>query len=287
MSDAVRPAARALLVLGRVSNLPTVWSNCLCGWLLGGGGSEWVLLLLGLGASLIYVGGMYLNDAFDAAFDRRHRRERPIPSGAIAEALVWQIGIALLAGGTLALVFLGVPTALLTLLLVASVVVYDAVHKAIAFSPVIMASCRLFLVLVAASAGDDGVTGLALWSAIALSCWVIGLSYVARRESVRGPLAAWPMVVLAVPAVLTMIVNNHEYRLRGLLLAGIVVTWSILCLRHTFGARQRNLGRTVSGLLAGIPLVDLAASQPDPAAAVVHILCFAAALLAQRFVPAT
>ena len=40
---------RALLILGRVSNLPTVWSNCLAGWLLGGGG-EWgrfVVLCLG------------------------------------------------------------------------------------------------------------------------------------------------------------------------------------------------------------------------------------------------
>ena len=29
---------RTLLVLGRVSNLPTVWSNCFAGWLLAGGG---------------------------------------------------------------------------------------------------------------------------------------------------------------------------------------------------------------------------------------------------------
>ncbi len=287
MSDAVPPAARALLVLGRVSNLPTVWSNCLCGWLLGGGGSEWVLLLLCFGSSLIYVGGMYLNDAFDAAFDRQHRRERPIPSGAIQESIVWQIGIALLAGGALSLVFLGTTTAFLTLLLVVSVLVYDAVHKAIAFSPVIMASCRLFLVLVAASAGDEGVTGLAAWSAIALACWVIGLSYVARRESVRGPLALWPMGVLALPAVLTLIVNNRDFRLRGLLAAGLVVTWAVLCLRHTFGAGQRNVGRTVSGLLAGIALVDLAASPPEPAAVIVHLACFGAALLAQRVIPAT
>lgn len=287
MSDAVRPTARALLVLGRVSNLPTVWSNCLSGWLLGDGGSELVLLLLCLGASLVYVGGMYLNDAFDAAFDRRHRRERPIPSGAVSEALVWQVGIALLAGGTFTLVFLGLPTAVLTLLLVGSVVLYDAVHKAIAFSPVIMALCRLFLVLVAASAGDRGVTGLALWSAIALACWVVGLSYVARRESVRGPMALWPLASLAVPVGLTLLTNNHEYRFRGILLAGILVTWAVLCLRHTFWAPQRNIGRTVSGLLAGIALVDLAASPPDPAAAVVHIACFAAALLGQRFVPAT
>ena len=28
---------KALLLLGRVSNLPTIWSNCLASWLLAGG----------------------------------------------------------------------------------------------------------------------------------------------------------------------------------------------------------------------------------------------------------
>ena len=83
---------RALLVLGRVSNLPTVWSNCLAGWLLGGGG-EWNRFaeLCG-GATLLYVGGMYLNDAFDAEFDAEYRRERPIPSGVISRGSVWRLG---------------------------------------------------------------------------------------------------------------------------------------------------------------------------------------------------
>ena len=61
---------RTLLLLGRVSNLPTVWSNCLAGWLLGGGGEWWRLGLLSCGATSMYVGGMFLNDAFDAAFDK-------------------------------------------------------------------------------------------------------------------------------------------------------------------------------------------------------------------------
>src|SRR5881392_1903166 len=67
------PYWRTLLVLGRVSNLPTVWSNCLAGWLLGGGG-RWALLAWAcVGTSLLYVAGMFLNDAFDFNFDRQHR----------------------------------------------------------------------------------------------------------------------------------------------------------------------------------------------------------------------
>ena len=98
---------RALLVLGRVSNLPTIWSNCLCGWLIGVGYAgidtidDWSMLLwLCAGGTAMYLGGMYLNDACDVAFDRKYRKERPIPSGAISEGTVWKIGIGLLALGT-------------------------------------------------------------------------------------------------------------------------------------------------------------------------------------------
>ena len=90
------PSLRTLLILSRASNLPTVWSNCLAAWWLGGGGSLWTLPPLLLGASLLYIGGMFMNDAVDVEFDRQHRTERPIPSGQITEKLVWQISFGLL-----------------------------------------------------------------------------------------------------------------------------------------------------------------------------------------------
>jgi 4-hydroxybenzoate polyprenyltransferase len=287
MAPASHPTARTLLVLGRVSNLPTVWSNVLCGWLLAGGGSFALLLLLGVCTSALYVGGMYLNDAFDAAFDRQHRRERPIPSGAISEARVWQIGTGLLGLGTLPLLWLGPDTAVCSVLLVGCILLYDAIHKAVAFSPVIMAACRFFLILVAASAGIDGITGLTLWTALALSGWILGLSYVARRESLPGALAWWPLIAMGLPVLLALLINNGEHRFRGIWLSALLVTWAALCLRHTFTRVQRNLGRTVSGLLAGICLVDLLASPPHAAATAGFLLCFGAALLLQRFIPAT
>ena len=69
---------KAFLILGRISNLPTVWSNCLAAYILSEGGvSETVeiekFILLNLGATFLYLGGMFLNDAFDANFDRKHR----------------------------------------------------------------------------------------------------------------------------------------------------------------------------------------------------------------------
>ena len=66
---------KALLLLGRTSNLPTVWSNCLAAWLLAGGGLAETadiqrFVWLNVGATLLYLAGMFLNDAFDVKFDR-------------------------------------------------------------------------------------------------------------------------------------------------------------------------------------------------------------------------
>ena len=68
------------------------------GWIVIPCGSV-IFGLLILGATGLYVGGMYLNDACDAVWDRKHRPERPIPSGLIAEKTVWSLGIGMMAGG--------------------------------------------------------------------------------------------------------------------------------------------------------------------------------------------
>ncbi len=279
---------RALLVLSRASNLPTVWSNCLAGWLLGGGGDPKSFALLCLGASFLYTGGMFLNDAVDAQFDTRYRRERPIPSGAIQAHTVWLFSVGWLAAGMLILARIGRTSFALSLILVTCIIVYDLVHKLLAFSPVLMAGCRFFLYLLAASTAAKGVTGAAVWSAFALAAYVIGLSYLARRESTQGLLSYWPCGLLTVPILLALILNAEEYQNRAMVLATLLGLWIVRSLRHTVWTTERNVGRTVSGLLAGIVLVDLLAVVPAAfPTGMIFLLLFASALLFQRFVPAT
>ncbi len=282
------PSWRTLLVLGRTSNLPTVWSNCLAGWWLGGEGNVQNLAPLLLGATLVYVGGMYLNDAFDADFDAQFRRERPIPSGAISLVLVWRIGMGLLGAGAVCLILLGRTTGILAVALVLCVLIYDAVHKLITVSPVLMAACRFLLYLVAASTAVDGVTGYAVWCGFAMAAYIVGLSYIARVESNRGQLRYWPCLLLAIPIILALIMNNGEYLEPALLVSAILGLWIVRCLRYTFGGMDRNVGFTVSGLLAGIPWVDLLAVAYCPRQfAAVFIGLFLAAVVFQRYVPAT
>src|ERR1039458_7507100 len=158
---------RTLLVLGRVSNAPTVWSNCLAGWWLGGGGPWWRGAVLSLTVTLLYFAGMFLNDAFDAGFDRQNRRARPIPSGAISEKETWQWGFCPLTLGAAGLIWAGTTTAILTLLLTGCILLYNLIHKLAGASPVLLGACRLLVYLVSASLARDGVTGTVLWCGLA------------------------------------------------------------------------------------------------------------------------
>lgn len=295
-----KPYWRTLLILGRVSNLPTVWSNCLAGWILAGGGLWERFFLLSSGASLLYLGGMYLNDAFDAEFDRQHRADRPIPSGAIRRADVWILGILWLLSGLGCIAILvfhppheaGVPnplkTGLLAILLVVSIFVYDAVHKALTLSPVLMAACRFFLILLAASTGDIGITGLSIWTALVMASYIVGLSYIARQESIFTVLRYWPCIFMAAPVVLAFVVDRGEWRARGLVLSTLFLIWTAQALIHAYWLANKNIGLCVSRLLAGIVLVDLlSVANAGPGMLFAFAALFLLALLFQHFVPAT
>jgi len=287
---------RALLILGRVSNLPTVWSNCLAAWWLAGGGPWDRFALLCVGATLVYLGGMYLNDACDVEWDRAHRNERPIPTGAVGEKEVWFWTMGLLSAGTFSFLAFGRMSMVYAVLLLLSVVLYNAFHKRISWSPVLMAFCRVFLFLAAGSAaegtGDPESWGLVVWTAIVLGLYIVGLTYVAKHESIPGVLRYWPCILLAAPIVLATIVNGGDHRFVGAGFAIVMGGWAIRCVTHTFGGRKPQIGRTVSGLLAGIVLVDALAvvggvAQGEPWLTGIFAGLFGMALLFQRFIPAT
>jgi len=280
---------RTLLILGRVSNLPTVWSNCLAGWWLGGGENFANLPWLFFGVSALYIGGMYLNDAFDVDFDRQHRPERPIPSGAISLPVVWGWGLAWLGLGALSLIFIGKVTGALALVLILCIIIYDATHKVITASPWLMGACRFWIYVIAGSTASWGVNGWPIWCGVALALYVAGLSHMARLESSRAAIPRWPLVLLVVPVFLALLMDTGENRVPALLLSLILVLWIARCVRPMFQGGQVNVGRIVSGLLAGIVFVDWLAVAPGcpPALNAVFLILFGATLGLQRFVPAT
>jgi 4-hydroxybenzoate polyprenyltransferase len=231
---------------------------------------------------------MFLNDALDADFDRQHRQERPIPSGTISAGKVWGWGFGLLVSGVLLLSLLGKSSIAFALLLCGCIIIYDAIHKAITLAPLLMAACRLLLYLLGSAAALHGVTGLAVWNGLALALYIVGLSYIARKESARGAVQFWPCWPLAAPVILAWVINTAEYKIRALVLSLLLVSWIAHCLRDTYWTATLSVGRTVAGLLAGICLVDLlAVAGGTPATTATFLLLFVAALLLQRFIPAT
>jgi len=283
------PRLRTLLILGRVSNLPTVWSNCIAGWWMTGHGNYWKLPLLFFGTSALYAGGMFLNDAFDAEFDRQRRSTRPIPSGAITRELVWIWSFSLLAAGALALAVIGPATGFLALLLLASIIIYDATHKAITASPWLMGLCRFWVYVIAGTTGTNGLDGGPIWCGIVMALYVVGLSYVARRESFRGPVPYWPLLLLAAPVAMAMLMNTGDARKAAMLLSVVLVLWIARCVRTIFFQADVHVGKIVSGLLAGIIFVDWLDVAPlcPTALSATFLVLFGLTLWCQRFVPAT
>jgi 4-hydroxybenzoate polyprenyltransferase len=282
---------RTLLVLGRVSNLPTVWSNAIAGWLLGGGGHHWKLPFLFLGLSLLYTGGMYLNDAFDEEFDRQRRSERPIPSGKISAAMVWKLGFAQIGLGILLLCVCGWVAALGAILLALTILLYDFTHKFFIGSPWLMGACRFWVYLIAGATGISGLNGFAIFGGVALAFYVVGLSQVARRETARGRIAIQPLLLLAVPIAMALMQNTGDYRREALWISAVLLLWLVRRLRNVFFGGETNASWVVTNLLAGIVFVDWLAVAPIiPShfqSACIFLGLFGLAKWFQKFIPAT
>jgi 4-hydroxybenzoate polyprenyltransferase len=283
------------LRLGRVSNLPTVWTNTLAGIVLAGGHvADRRTLPLIAAFSLFYVSGMYLNDAYDAEIDARERPERPIPSGRANVETVFTSGFVMMALGLALLVwtgYRGAGTGLGAVMgglgLGAAIVLYNRRHKDNPLSPVLMGICRV-LVYVTAGLAVASELPSALWTgAFLLLCYLIGLTYVAKQETLGEVRNLWPLLFLSAPLV---------YALAGALdsptaaiLAVAFVLWVGIALWFLWRRQPGDVPRAVVSLIAGISLLDavLIAGAGASSIAWLAVAGFVLTLALQRFVPGT
>jgi 4-hydroxybenzoate polyprenyltransferase len=278
---------RTALKLGRVSNLPTVWSNVIAATALAGGAPLRTIALVAGAMSLLYVGGMYLNDAFDSETDARERPERPIPSGEVSSGTAFAAGFVLLGAGVLLLVITRPEAGAIGLVLAGAIVLYDRYHNGNPLSPVIMGACR-GLVYVAAAAAALGAAGhVVLLAALAIAAYVAGLTYAARGEALDRLGTAWPLVLLAAPLMLAAPQLDATLAALASLAAWLAGAFAItnLLLRRAPG----DLARAVALLIAGIAVNDalLAATTGDAYAPFACLACILLTLILQRHVPAT
>jgi len=280
-SLALSEKLRAWMILGRISNLPTVWSNCLAGCWLGGWNTPMALVLLCLGSTLLYVGGMFLNDVCDSKFDAEFRRERPIVTGTISRRAAISASATLFIAGIVLINAINNRSGLLAIGLTLLIVTYDWSHKRIRTAPLLMAGCRFLLYLTAAAAGLSGITPRAVIFGAALGIYVVGLSYIARGESRPAPTSRGLWLLLFLPAVAGFALHPSFFTALVSLPLILLLGWAMIVCRE-------NVGRAVALLLAGIVLVDLIAISTTVLLPIAGFLTlFSATLLFQRYIPAT
>ncbi|MBT0665818.1 UbiA family prenyltransferase [Geobacter pelophilus] len=194
---------KAYLDLCRVSNLPSIWTNVLCAFVLATGlFAPGQYLVLAVALSCFYLAGMCLNDVFDAEHDRAHRPSRPIPSGRVTLRGAVTFSAALLTAGFLLLLALPFRQGLLAaLLLLITIIWYDRHHKKNPLSVLLMASCR-FLVFAVTALSATGMLKLPVITAGSVQfLYVVSISLVARHENNRPKPFARPVIPLMLAGI--------------------------------------------------------------------------------------
>ncbi len=290
---------RALGNLTRISNLPTVVTNALVGVALGGGGAGWGDWALALGAvTLFYCGGMALNDVVDAAWDREHKRERPIARGDLSLNTGLTVSAVCLFGGAALAVVPGFESSALGLGLLLSIVLYNALHKRFVFSVVFMGCCRLLAVglpcvMVGGWPGDPR----AWWYGALLGAYTVLLTLAARGEdggtrsfprllgwlTMLAPLGAAALFAIPVPEALAP---------AGVALVLVALVSAALWTARCASCASRGgplIKAGVLGWLAGFCLIDavVLASIGEAALAGAAIACFVLTTLGHRVILGT
>jgi 4-hydroxybenzoate polyprenyltransferase len=284
------------LRLGRVSNLPTVWTNVLAGLTLAGAGaSAPQITVLMISMTFFYLGGMYLNDAFDAKIDAAERPERPIPSGQVSARTVFSLGFAMLGLGIAGLACAGkqLPDgtgwapAIAGLALAACIIFYNWNHKNNPLGPLVMGACRMLVYVAAGLVITTTLPKGLYFGAGVLLCYLIGLTFAAKQENLNRITNLWPLVFLGVP--FAYVAGALEVDQASMLIFAGFLIWVLYALSFLVFPSRINVPRAVISLLAGICLLDalLIAASGETNLALFALVGFPLTLAFQRWIPGT
>lgn len=280
------------LTLGRTSNLPTVWTNVIAGLGLVSYSKDWLTLsLVAAAISLLYLMGMFANDAFDAKWDSEHQPQRPIPSGqtSVKEVTVFA-GIFTALATLLFALAVGQGPALMAWLsyaaLICAILLYDWKHKAWSFSPWVMGVTRC-LVYVSAALAVSLWNLQVLYAGLSLLLYIAGITFLARAEHQDNVVSYVPVVLLFAPVAVAIYIGNGTI-MSWLCIAASIV-WTGRAIYATMGQSSMPLPRVIGALLAGICLVDamFLASVGLSTLAIICLGCFVLCLLLQKKIAAS
>jgi 4-hydroxybenzoate polyprenyltransferase len=178
-------------------------------------------VLLVLASSCLYCGGMVWNDYFDFEQDLRERPFRPLPSYRIALPTAARFGAFLLVAGVFFAALSGQRSegwdwsaAVVALLLVGAILLYDGWLKRTWAGPISMGLCRFLNVLLGLTVAVDSIQTWGFVLALVIGTYIVGVTWFARKEAVLSKqielTAAAAIMLAALPLALFLPVLGKQ-----------------------------------------------------------------------------
>jgi len=271
---------RDYLELMRLPNVFTSMADVAMGFLfvrdLVTAADVWLLALLLGSSSLLYLAGVVLNDVFDLELDSRERPFRPLPSGRISLGAARWFGWGLLFAGAVlgfvaAFLISNILPATIVVILVTSILIYDAGLKSTVIGPILMGACRMFNVFLGMSAAGGAFAAEHWTVAGAIGLYITGVTWFARTENTRSArlhLALATIVMMLGIALLSSLphwsdrinplLQEEPQRWRLLMLIlGMLIGWR--CLRAIIAPSPAQVQAAVTQSIFSLIILDAAA----------------------------
>ena len=133
-----------------------------------------------------------------------------------------------------------------------AIVLYNYWHKGNPLGPLLMGLCRALLYLTAGLAVAARPGPALAAGAVVLLSYLIGLTYVAKQETLTHVANLWPLLFLAAPFVYAAPSLTDNPSVAGLY--ALFLAWVLYALRML--VRRMSIGKAVVTLIAGISLLD-------------------------------
>ena len=293
---------QAWLNMLRISNAPTIISNVMVGLALAiqSHALAWsdyslpprldfpkILIVITVAMLLMYFSGMLFNDAMDAKWDKKHRPNRPIPSGVIKRNDAWLTASFMMVCAVL-LCGMQQGTLQLSIVLSLAVLAYTFFHRWLFPAAILMALSRSLVYFIAMTAlSPPPPFGNLLGFCIAIGVYTTILTVLGRNEHDDNTKHAWLTWLMLIPPIIPLVMYGEAHEFTWMMLV-IYVAWVCMAWRDF---RKPN-SQPIAGmhkLLAGFCLLDcvLIAMIGEISIMIVSLICFVFAVAAHRRVMGT
>ena len=275
---------RSYLRLMRIPNVFTAFANVAAGVFLARAGrielQDWLVVAA---SGCLYTGGMVWNDYCDRHIDAQERPDRPIPAGEVSPNAAAALGGVLFALGLALAARHGIAPLLVSVLLCAAILLYDASLKSTWAGPLAMGLCRTLNVILGLSVVAPGpawfsplplLLGIFTLLITQLSRFEVGGTEASTLRATLGSFAGLSFLdaVLLLAIMGLGGVNALSWLAAISLLAYVLWRGADLLRPLWLAATGPSLGRAIGGGILLMPAIDasfVAASGAPLAAAAV------------------